>query len=52
MDNVLFLGGIGFSTMALLAGAVYFIIYKLRSKKLGVRLDAEYGQKKHANKNE
>ncbi len=46
MDNLLFLGGIVFSAIAVLAGAVYFLIYKIRSKKLGVMLDAEYGKKK------
>jgi len=44
MDNMLFVGGIMFSAISLIAGIVYFVVYRIRAKRLDKALDKEYGK--------
>lgn len=46
MDNMLLTIGFSASAAALLSAAVYFIIYRLKTAKLGKALDKEYGERK------
>ncbi|MCM1167751.1 MAG: hypothetical protein NC401_17325 [Ruminococcus sp.] len=44
MDNMLFVSGIMFSAISLIAGIVYFVVYRIRAKRLDKALDREYGK--------
>ena len=46
-SELLFYGGIALMAAAVAAGVVAFTILHISGKKLNVRLEAEYGKKRH-----
>ncbi len=44
-NEILFYGGLILAGGSLLLTVIYFCIYKMKSMRLRIQLDAEYGQK-------